>query len=328
MSITTTWGRRPSPSSRASRSSASWPPPASATTSRSGSPSRKEKRPRLTTSWSSTTSTRMRSSSSAGMSCFRLSRRSLDADHGPLAGRARDLEVGVDLPRPAPHRLEPEPPGVTDRCVEPAPVVGDHHDHATVARVETDERGGRARVLRNVCERLTSDREQLSLGLDRQRQRLVRPLDLYLERRSGGQRRHGAREGGDEAVAHLVRAPLEDEPAHLALRAPRQLRDRAQALPQLRVSRVLFAVELPLGDSRVQHAREQRLRDGVVQVARDAAPVLERTVALAAPGRDQLGARALAVADGGAEEERGQGADEDVQLRVKRAVVDRLAEED
>jgi len=77
----------------------------------------------------------------------------------------------------------------------------------------------------------------------------------------------------------------------------------------------------------VEDAREKRLRDGVVQVARNPPALFQSPLAFPALRLRRLGGRAFAFADGRAEEETGERDDEDVELRAHSPLVNRLAEE-
>ena len=112
-------------------------------------------------------------------------------------------------------------------------------------------------------------------------------VDRQARRRSDEPRRLSD-EGRHEPVLERVTAQLGDEVAHLGLRAERQLADRLQVPREPAVGARALLRERLLGGAGVQQRREQRLRDGVVQVARDPVALLHRLLALAALGLGQL----------------------------------------
>src|SRR5215212_7190227 len=209
--MTMTSGRRPAASIEASSSSACAPPAASPTTLMSGSLSRNASRPRRTSSWSSTTSTPMLSSTSGSISASVRFGGHIHSHERAEARRARDREATADLGRAAAHRLESEVTGMADGGIEAAPVVADFDRDYARHDLDKHARGGRARVLLDVGERLAPDREQLRLDELRQLEPRTGPAHVHVEpiRRahSGGL----SRERGDQPVVHGVAAQLEDE---------------------------------------------------------------------------------------------------------------------
>src|SRR5205823_8028981 len=103
-----------------------------------------------------------------------------------------------------------------------------------------------------------------------------------------------------------------------------QLVDRSECLPEQLGALSAVLVESLLSRARVQDAREERLRDGIVELARDAAALLHGALVLTPFRFGQLLDRALPLTDDGAQEQRGQRRDEDVELRAERSIVDRL----
>ena len=172
-----------------------------------------------------------------------------------------------------------------------------------------------------------ADAEQLGLGAARERKAAVGPLHVDRQPIPIVEPRGVLGEGGDEAVLDRVTAELEDERAHLALRAPRQLSDRAQGPPERAGRAHALLLDRLLGGAGVQGRREQRLGDGVVQIARDPVPLLDGLLALVPLRLGQLRGGPLALADDGAQEERRERRDGDVDLRAQGPVVDRLLEE-
>ena len=122
-------------------------------------------------------------------------------------------------------------------------------------------------------------------------------------------------------------AELEDERAHLALRPAGEVADRAEGLGEGPGSAHALLLERALRGARVQDRGEQRLGDGVVQVARDPVPLLHRLLSLVALRLGQREGRPLALADDRAEEQRRERRHGDVELRAERPVVDGLLEE-
>src|SRR5262249_57903394 len=136
------------------------------------------------------------------------------------------------------------------------------------------------------------------------------------------ERRDVTRERRNEPVADPLGPPLEDEAPHLALGALRQLVDRSQRLPEPVVGAVVL--ERLLRRAGVQHAREERLRNRVVQLAGDAAALLQATLLLPPLRLRELLGRATPLGDDRAQEQRRQGRDEHVELSAEGAVGDRL----
>src|SRR5690242_10632831 len=89
--------------------------------------------------------------------------RNLDPDGRPASRGASDRQVTVDRRRAAAYRLEPEVPGMGRGGVEAAAVVGDHERDPLRELFDPDDRRMCARVLDDVGESLTADREQLLL---------------------------------------------------------------------------------------------------------------------------------------------------------------------
>src|SRR5256885_3462324 len=106
-----------------------------------------------------------------------------------------------------------------------------------------------------------------------------------------------SREGWHQTVADPARPPLEDESAHLALRLLRELVNRPQRLPEPFGLIAVLGVENLLGRPCMQHAREERLRDGIVELARDSPALFQSALRLAPPRLDELCGRAFAFAD-------------------------------
>ena len=129
------------------------------------------------------------------------------------------------------------------------------------------------RVLERVRDRLLRDPEDLALdgGIGREPSR---PVGLELDRRAvhPPQHVHVLLERGREPVGDDVRRPeLEDERAHLAHRAPHELAHLLDLRP--RPDRLALDEERRrVGGQR--HA-EERLVDGVVELAREAVPLLD-----------------------------------------------------
>ena len=217
--------------------------------------------------------------------------------------------------------------GVACSRVEATAVVADLDEHAPRSSLDANPRRARAGVLHDVGERLAPDAEQLGLGAAREREAAVGPLHVDRQPIPVVEPRGVLGEGGDEPVLDGVAAQLEDERAHLALRAPRQLSDRGQGSPERAGRAHALLLDRLLGGAGVQSRREQRLGDGVVQIACDPVPLLDGLLALVPLRLGQLRGGPLALADDGAQEERRERRDGDVDLRAQGPVVDRLLEE-
>ena len=135
-----------------------------------------------------------------------------------------------------------------------------------------------------------------------------------------------ARKGRHETVSDAVGAPFEDETAHFALGPLRQFSDGDKSFSQAAIS-ACIACECVLSRPYLQDAREESLRDRVVQVARDSPPLLEGSLAFPEPRLGQLTSGSFALGHHCAEKERGQRTDDNVELRTQRTLVDRLAGE-
>ena len=176
--------------------------------------------------------------------------------------------------------------------VESAPVVLDLDDHAGRVRLDPDLGGAGASVLDDVRERLAADSVELRLGRPGERHALLRAVHVDPQLGVLREARDMPGESGDETCLDPVGPPLEDELPHLGLRALCQVADRRQHLPELVREVASFFREHSLGCARVEHAREQRLRHRVVQVAGDAAPFLEAAFRLTPLGLGELCGRA------------------------------------
>ena len=148
--------------------------------------------------------------------------------------------------------------------IEAAAVVGDLEEDAVGIDVHPDGRVRRASVLDDVRQGLTADREQLRLGVARDRQVPDRALDSNGERRSLAavlrtfvQRRH-------EPVLDGIPPKLVDEASHLALRCPRQLPDSCETPGRAAPTGPPAVAQRLLCRPRLQNRREQSLGDGVV----------------------------------------------------------------
>src|SRR5215211_38253 len=120
------------------------------------------------------------------------------------------------------------------------------------------------------------------------------------------------REHRDQPAGGILAAELEDEGAHLLLGPAGEIADRAE-VPADRARPVFVLAEGLLRTADVQRGGEQRLGNGVVQIARDAVTLLRRQLTLAALRVRQVTGGAFALADDGAEEEGGEGRDGDVE---------------
>src|SRR5262245_59937435 len=317
ISMRTTSGRLPSESSWAQASSASSPPPTSATTSRSGSPSRKACSPRRTTSWSSTTRILITPSDSIAVRSILL--RDIDSYHGSPAGHAQDRKRCARLGGARAHRVEAVVAGVVDLHIEAGAVVSDLEGDCLAARSDVDPGPPRIRVLDDVRERLAADGEELGLGGRADRQPLLGPTNGHRQAFRVAERRGVPGERGDEPFVPRRAVQLEEEIAHLTLSAGGQLRDRVQGSRDRPTGIDPVLRELPLCRARVQHGREECLRDGVVEVAGDPVALFEGPLALTPPRLLELPQGPLPLADERPDEERRDRRDGNVELCAQRA---------
>src|SRR5829696_7223579 len=322
--MTTTSGGRPSECMEASRSSASVPPPAVPTTSISGSPARNATNPRRTTSWSSTTSTWMASSPAGSISGPIRFRRDADSYQCPRPRRSRDGEPPSDLSSTASHRVEAEVTGMSGGRVKAPPVVADLQDDLAVLSVDMNVCRARPGVLLDVCERFSSDGEQLCFNELGQRKVLLGPPDVDGKPvrspetgRVSGKRR-------DQPVVDGVAVQVEDQRAHLALNPPAQVRNCTEGAADAAGWIAALLDQSLLGRACVQYPREEGLRHGIVEISSDATAFLRRPFALIPACVGQLPGGSFPFADDAAHEQRRQRRDPDVELRAQCPVVDGL----
>src|SRR4029450_4314304 len=88
----------------------------------------------------------------------------------------------------------------------------------------------------------------------------------------------------DEPFVPNRSVQLEEEVAHLVLGAGGQLGDRGKGARNRAGGVGSIPPELALGGAGVEGGREERLRDGVVQVSGDPVALLEGPLTRAAPG--------------------------------------------
>ena len=253
-------------------------------------------------------------------------RRDLCANHGALAGRAVDRELHRrSRPRGCASSRARSGQGAGGR-VEPEPVVAD----LDAGRGQAGPRCGSTpcgvRVLHGVGERLAADAEQLGRDLRDRAKLAVRGSHVDRQPVLRLDVRGVPRERDHESVLQRVAPQLGDQRSHLALRALREVRDRAQRLAE-RVRAHRRAPELLLSGTRLEVRGEERLGDRVVQIARDPVPLLDGplvlaplrlTSAAAERARSLTTAQRNSVVSGG---------HDDVNLCAERPVVDRLLEE-
>src|SRR5438105_3069461 len=254
-SITTTSGR----SSRA-RSTAAAPSSASPTTSMSGSTSRKSLSPWRTTAWSSAIRTRIVSV-----------KVDLQRHRRPGSRRRTHSQSPSDRLRPLAHRDQAQvSPRLRPLRVEPRAVVLDCDGESVTGPADLDAHVLRRRVLERVADRLLRDPEDLplesrvdldavQLELDVHAVHAPQDVDVLLER-------HG------EPVRDDVAGPeLEDERAHLLHCAPDQLAH----LAKLGLRPLGVGVDEERGRVGGERHAEERLVDGVVELAREPVPLLD-----------------------------------------------------
>src|ERR687886_2175374 len=250
-SITTTSG----PSSRACRIAAA-PSSASPTTSTSGSTSRKRRSPWRTTAWSSAIRTRIID---------------LQLDRRPFAGFRADAQRAADRLRPLAHRDQAEvPPRLRALRVEPGAVVLDGDDEPAALAARRDAHVLRRGMLERVADRLLRDPEDLPLelgvNLDAVERKLdvdaVHPpqdVDVLLER------------DGEPVGDDVARPELEDQRAHLVHRGA----DELAHLDELLLRALGLGVDEERGRVGGERDAEERLVDGVVELAREPVPLFD-----------------------------------------------------
>ena len=115
-------------------------------------------------------------------------------------------------------------------------------------------------VLDHVGQGFLADAVQLLLDLGSDRQVLTRPVDLDQQPFPGAEGRRLLAECGDQPLlGERAWLELEDERPHLGQRAPGQLADLAQLLPQGSVGVELLELQRVLRGPDVQGGGEQRL---------------------------------------------------------------------
>src|SRR4029079_3960155 len=114
--------------------------------------------------------------------------------------------------------------------IEAAAVVGDLEEDAIGVDVDPNGRVRRARMLDDVRQGLTADREELRLGVARDREAPRRALDADGERRPVAAVLRALVQRGHEPVLDRISPKLVDEASHLALRRPRPLADSRESM--------------------------------------------------------------------------------------------------
>src|SRR5919197_4084226 len=249
-SITTTSGR-----SSLVRSIAAAPSSASPTTSTSGSTSRKSLRPWRTTAWSSAMRTRI-----IDLERYRRS----------FTGCRTHPERSADRLGALAHRDQAEvPPRLRSVRVEARAVVLDRDGEASAGTAHLDAHALGPRVLERVADRLLGDAEHLpleprvevdavQLELDVDTVHAPEHVDVLLQR------------DGEPVGDDVAGAELEDQRAHLVHRAPHEL----PHLAELRLRALGLRVDEERRGVGGERDAEERLVDGVVELAREPVPLL------------------------------------------------------
>jgi hypothetical protein len=173
--------------------------------------------------------------------------------------------------------------------IEAAAVVAHLKGNGPFGRCDAHTDTARAGVFDHVGQSLLGDAVQMLLGFHGQGQTLARTVDLDQKPFPATERRRLLGERSDQPfVGKYLGVELEDERTHLRQSAPGQLTDLAQLRAQLLGGIGSVLRERPLCGSDVQDCGEQRLRDGVVQVAANAVSFLGGALALAALRLGQL----------------------------------------